>query len=379
MALDLHALDAAAAAMSDAPLTKVPVRVAPTAPPSAFMEDPAQPRSEFVEDDRYAALVASVRLRGILQPLIVRRLPAGLLQIRFGARRFRAAIAAGMAQIPYLEVSDERQFDDYAQVEENQARLDLQPLDLAQFIERKLAAGEKKKDIAARLHIDPSAITHLLALAYGPPALLLELYHSQRCRAPHLLYALRKLLKQHGPALEQALTDSQEIDRQRVEALTATLAQCSGGAAAEATKTAQAELVGDSDKNDVPRRPVAESGRAGIGRRGAALRDAAPVGTIEMPTVCVDARLLGHHHGAALELLLYRAPQGEGWIWCRYLDGDRTVQIRMAEIVLTSLHIESGPRPAAGALARTASGLAGQVVGAGGDTAAPATSEPSSA
>ena len=77
--------------------------------------------------------------------------------------------------------------------------------------------------MAARLQLDPSAVTHFLALAYEPPTLLLELYHSRRCRAPHLLYALRRLIDQHGPALEDALADGQVVDRQRVDALTAQL------------------------------------------------------------------------------------------------------------------------------------------------------------
>lgn len=346
MALDLHALDAAAAAMSEAQVARVPVQVAPTAPPSAFVEDPDQPRSEFIEDKKYETLVASIRLRGLLQPLIVRRLPAGLLQIRFGARRFRAAIAAGMARLPYLEISDERQFDDYAQVEENQERLDLQPLDLAQFIERKLAAGEKKKDIAARLHIDPSAVTHLLALAYEPPALLLELYHTQRCRAPHLLYALRNLLKRHGPVLEQELAGDQEIDRHVVETLTAVLTARSGSAANEmmdGTRHESVEVVKHGSKS----RPIAEGRSASPGRLGSALCDNASTGAGGLHTPCDYARLLGHHHGAALELLLDRAPQGDGWIWIRYLDGERTAQVPIREIVLTCLHIGYEPEHAA--------------------------------
>jgi ParB family chromosome partitioning protein len=346
MALDLQALDAAAAAMAEVRQAPVPVQVAPTAPPAAFVEDPAQPRSEFVEDEKYMALVASIRLRGLLQPLIVQRLPAGLLQIRFGARRFRAAIAAGLMEIPYLEAHDERQLDDYAQVEENQERLDLQPLDLAQFIQRKLAAGEKKKDIAARLHIDPSAVTHLLALAFEPPPLLLELYHSQRCRAPHLLYALRNLLKRHGPVLEQELAGDQVIDRHRVETLAAMLTARSGSAENKGTNGTREESAGVVAPGSRSR-PVAEGGGASTGRPGSGLRGKIPADAGSECTPCNEARLLGHHHGAALELLLNRTPQGDGWIWIRYLDGERTAQVPIGEIVLTRLHIGDGPGHAA--------------------------------
>lgn len=346
MALDLQALDAAAAAMSVAEVTRVPVQVAPTAPPSAFVEDPDQPRSEFIEDDKYEALVASIRLRGLLQPLIVRRLAAGLLQIRFGARRFRAAIAAGMAQIPYLEINDERQLDDYAQVEENQERLDLQPLDLAQFIERKLAAGEKKKDIAARLHIDPSAVTHLLALAYEPPPLLLELYHTHRCRAPHLLYALRNLLKRHGPVLKEVLADGDEIDRHRVETLSAMLTARGSSASGKKMDDTRGESVGVA-KHGINSGPLAEADSVTTGRRDSAPSDKAPADAGGVHTPRTNALLLGLHDGAALALLLDRVPQDDGWIWIRYLDGERTAQVPIGEIVLTCLHIGHGPEHAA--------------------------------
>jgi ParB family chromosome partitioning protein len=359
--------------MSEVRQALVPVQVAPTAPPAAFVEDPAQPRSEFVEDEKYMALVASIRLRGLLQPLIVQRLPAGLLQIRFGARRFRAAITAGLMEIPYLEAHDERQFDDYAQVEENQERLDLQPLDLAQFIERKLAAGAKKKEIAARLHIDPSAVTHLLALAYEPPALLLELYHSQRCRAPHLLYALRNLLRRHGSALEEALMGHQEIDRHRVEALAVMLSERGDGVTAERAGGG-GEPVEDVSHGS-KRRPAPALVMPGTDGGSAVLPDDAYAGVagISGPRDCV--RLLGHHCGAALELLLDRVPQGEGEVWIRYLDGGRTAEIPLGEIVLTRLYVGPGPMtatvlgPKSGGTNVPPGAMVG--VGAGGDTATP--------
>ena len=97
-----------------------------------------------------------------------------------------------LAELPYFITEDQRQFDDYAQVSENERRKNLQPLELATFIAKKLKAGEKKKTIAAKLKLDPSLITNLLSLIDAPP-FLLELYHNRKCRTPKYLYELRRL------------------------------------------------------------------------------------------------------------------------------------------------------------------------------------------
>jgi ParB family chromosome partitioning protein len=125
MVFDLSALDA------HLPNGPVPGAAA-FAPLASFEEDPDNPR---FEDDpaAFELLVADVRQHGILQPVIVRRIGNGKLQIRFGARRCRAARELGLASIPYVVTEDARQFDDYSQVAENQHRANMQPLELAAF------------------------------------------------------------------------------------------------------------------------------------------------------------------------------------------------------------------------------------------------------
>ena len=85
---------------------------------------------------------------------------------------------------------------------ENEQRHALQPLELATFITKKLAAGETKRAVAAKLHLDPSAVTQLLALTGDVPATILELYHSRRCRPPLYLYELRKIRPEPGPSAD---------------------------------------------------------------------------------------------------------------------------------------------------------------------------------
>lgn len=83
-------------------------------------EDPNNPRTEFPEES-LAELAADIQQRGVLQPLVVH--PAdddGRRRVHFGAKRLRAAIRAGLHEVPV--VVRDLPADRYAQVAENQKR-----------------------------------------------------------------------------------------------------------------------------------------------------------------------------------------------------------------------------------------------------------------
>lgn len=75
-------------------------------PLEALVPGPYQPRRRH---ERLDDLAASIRERGVLQPLLVRPLENGRFQIVAGERRWRAAKMAGLASVPALvrEMSDE--------------------------------------------------------------------------------------------------------------------------------------------------------------------------------------------------------------------------------------------------------------------------------
>ena len=89
-----------------------------------------QPRQYF-DEAKLQELAASVRERGILQPVLVRPLQDGKYQLVAGERRWCAARIAGMETIPAL-ISE---YDDLAALEvgliENMAREDLNPVEQA--------------------------------------------------------------------------------------------------------------------------------------------------------------------------------------------------------------------------------------------------------
>jgi ParB family transcriptional regulator, chromosome partitioning protein len=92
--------------------------------------NPHQPRSNL-DDGSLLALAESVRLRGVLQPVLVRPIVGGSYELIAGERRWRAARIAELDTIPAVV----RPHDDVASLElaliENMAREDLNPVDEA--------------------------------------------------------------------------------------------------------------------------------------------------------------------------------------------------------------------------------------------------------
>ena len=70
-------------------------------PVETIHPNPRQPRKRF-EPEASEGLAASVRLQGILQPIVVRRRLEGGFELIAGERRWRAARAAGVPTLPAL-------------------------------------------------------------------------------------------------------------------------------------------------------------------------------------------------------------------------------------------------------------------------------------
>jgi ParB family transcriptional regulator, chromosome partitioning protein len=63
--------------------------------------NPEQPRSNVGD---LSDLARSIEAKGVLEPLLVRPLPDGRYRIIAGERRFRAALEAGLAEVPCIEM-----------------------------------------------------------------------------------------------------------------------------------------------------------------------------------------------------------------------------------------------------------------------------------
>ena len=70
-------------------------------PTDMIAPNPRQPRRDF-DEETLVALAESIRLRGVLQPVLVRPLPAGTYELIAGERRWRAAGLAELETIPAI-------------------------------------------------------------------------------------------------------------------------------------------------------------------------------------------------------------------------------------------------------------------------------------
>ena len=122
-----------------------------------------QPRKTF-NPDELAELTDSIKQNGILQPLLVRKKGTSY-EIVAGERRYQAARAAGLTEVPVVirEISDDEVFK--LALIENLQRSDLSPLEEArgykQLIKEK---GLTQEELAKALSKSRSAITNTLRL-----------------------------------------------------------------------------------------------------------------------------------------------------------------------------------------------------------------------
>ena len=122
-----------AALIGDAGEEPTAGRGAPRKAPIEFLRpNPHNPRKAFREDE-LDELAASIRERGVIQPVIVRPVPriADAYEIIAGERRWRAAQRAGLHEIPIvvIDVSDREALE--LAIVENVQRADLNALEEA--------------------------------------------------------------------------------------------------------------------------------------------------------------------------------------------------------------------------------------------------------
>jgi ParB/RepB/Spo0J family partition protein len=116
-------------------------------PLSQLRESKFNPRRHF-DEKQLADLVESVKAKGVLNPILVRPLN-DRFEIVGGARRFRAARAAGLSEIPCLvrELTDQEALE--VAVIDNLQRADVHPLDEAEGYAALLDHQDGKYDVAA--------------------------------------------------------------------------------------------------------------------------------------------------------------------------------------------------------------------------------------
>jgi ParB family transcriptional regulator, chromosome partitioning protein len=166
--------------------------------PIEFLRPSAlQPRRYFGEDE-LAALTESIRAKGVMQPLLVRRVPDAdeQYEIVAGERRWRAAQIAGCHELPVVVYAlSDREALELALLE-NVQRQDLTPLEEADGYRRLIEEfGHTQEELARTLGKSRSHIANLIRLL-GLPVPLRAMLEGGQLSAGHA----RALLGARDPA-----------------------------------------------------------------------------------------------------------------------------------------------------------------------------------
>lgn len=128
-----------------------------------------QPRSDFGDIE---ALAASIREKGVIEPIILRPRD-GRFEIIAGERRFRAAKMAGLSEIPGIEydIQDNEALE--LSIVENAQRKDLNPFEMA-FSLKSLNEiyGYTHEEIAKKIGSSRVSITEMIRLSDMPPQVI---------------------------------------------------------------------------------------------------------------------------------------------------------------------------------------------------------------
>jgi ParB family transcriptional regulator, chromosome partitioning protein len=136
--------------------------------------NPNQPR-RALDPSSLEELAASIKVSGVLQPVIVRKTPRGY-ELIAGERRWRAARQAGLERIPVIvrEATDGESLE--LALVENLLREDLNPVEEAEAYTKLLAQfGWTQEELSQRIGKDRSSIANSLRLLRLPDIILEDL------------------------------------------------------------------------------------------------------------------------------------------------------------------------------------------------------------
>ena len=174
-----------------------------TCPLEKIVPQKGQPRQHF-DAQKLEELAQSIREHGLVEPLVVRRVPGSdKLELVAGERRWRALQRAGVreALVVVKDVSAKEAFE--LAIIENVQREDLNPIELAEAFDRLVREhGYTQEALAERLGKDRTTITNGLRLLRLPARVRTKLIAGELSEGH-----ARALLGAGEAALIEELTD----------------------------------------------------------------------------------------------------------------------------------------------------------------------------
>ena len=196
-----------------------------------------QPRRYF-DEAALEQLAESIKSNGVIQPIIVTKLPNGFYSIIAGERRYRASKLAGLTEVPVVVIeADEKKIAEISLIE-NLQREDLNPIEEAMAYRALMSDHEMtQEELSTRIGKSRSAIansTRLLDLPEEVTAMVIE----GKLSAGHARALLGLTNKDDITKTAQAIV-SRELSVRATEALIKTL----NSAAAKAEKEPKTEKI----------------------------------------------------------------------------------------------------------------------------------------
>ena len=200
--------------------TGEPVRVMTQESDGSFLRVPIdaievnrdQPR-KFFDEAALGELAETIRQKGVLQPVILKRRDDSTFVLVAGERRYRAAKIAALTELPaILTTGDEQEIA----LIENVQRTDLAPIEEAEALSAlRDAKGYSHEELATVIGKSRVSVTELLSLN-GLPAQVKE-----ECRAPDIATKthLLQVLREADPEKQLALWDDIKGARMSTKAL----------------------------------------------------------------------------------------------------------------------------------------------------------------
>lgn len=212
---------------------------------------PGQPRTQF-DQNELNDLAASIKEKGILQPILVRPVGKGY-QLIAGERRWQAAQRAGLPTVPVL-VKDVQEAEAFQlALIENLQREDLNPVEIGRAYKRLVEDYRlSHEEIALRMGKDRASVSNYLRVLHLPPTVLARV--EDRTLSFGHARALAALSGPELAALDDAKLLSGRLSVREIEALVARIR----AQAAKPEKRKEDERRGESSQIRYLRRKLEE-------------------------------------------------------------------------------------------------------------------------
>lgn len=176
-----------------------------------------QPRRQFNDADLHE-LAESIKVRGVLQPILVRPVGEGRYEIVAGERRWRASQLAGLHEIPVVVRAMDESDGFHAALIENIQRVDLNPMEEAAGYQKLIRdfgyAQEAVGNLTGKSRSHVSNMLRMLELPESAQSLvqmgLLSVGHAKAVLAAKNPTALAKEITERGLTVRQAEAEAKK-------------------------------------------------------------------------------------------------------------------------------------------------------------------------